>query len=262
MTFGKKNKIRFNFGKNWKNFLRKIDDNKINLAMASLNNLLGYNLKNKSFLDIGSGSGIFSLAARKLNMKVYSIDIDPESIKCTKALKNKYFRHDKDWTIKKISLLSKNFKQKINKNYKYIYCWGVAHHTGNMYQSFKKIISISQTKTKLVLAIYNKQFLKSYLWLKIKYLFNLNVFFKLLFILFFFPYFFLIRTILHKIKNKKDARGMNNWNDMIDWLGGYPYQFEKPSIIINFFKKNNFKLIKKNLCGDNLGCNEFVFEKQ
>lgn len=52
--------LRFEFGKNWKQFLQLIDDNRIEQAKKSLSEMLELkNFEGKSFLDIGCGSGLF-----------------------------------------------------------------------------------------------------------------------------------------------------------------------------------------------------------
>ena len=52
---------RFEFGKNWTAFLRVLDEERIANAVESLRDMLGVSsLEGLSFLDIGSGSGLFS----------------------------------------------------------------------------------------------------------------------------------------------------------------------------------------------------------
>jgi len=79
---------KFEFGKNWENFLKIIDEKRIKEAENSLKKLLNLeNLKGKSFLDAGCGSGLFSLAAKNLGAEVYSFDFDENAVNCTGKLK-------------------------------------------------------------------------------------------------------------------------------------------------------------------------------
>src|SRR6478672_3721344 len=89
---------RFEFGKNWKKFLSLLNEDKIKSAEQSLISYVG-DVKGKRFLDIGSGSGLFSLAARRLGAIVYSFDYDPQSVACTRELKQRYFPNDNNWNI-------------------------------------------------------------------------------------------------------------------------------------------------------------------
>src|SRR5258706_14951768 len=82
---------RFAFGKNWLQFLQVLDEERIAEAERSLLEALGVrDLKAKSFLDIGCGSGLFSLAARRLRARVRSFDYDPQSVACAVELKRRY----------------------------------------------------------------------------------------------------------------------------------------------------------------------------
>jgi 2-polyprenyl-6-hydroxyphenyl methylase/3-demethylubiquinone-9 3-methyltransferase len=106
---------RFEFGKNWRAFLSTLTDEKIENAKKSLVEMLGYNdLTGKTFLDVGCGSGLFSLVAMKLGATVHSFDFDPDSVKCAQVLKDKYFPEGK-WTIQEGSVLDKEFIRSLGK---------------------------------------------------------------------------------------------------------------------------------------------------
>jgi len=91
---------RFAFGENWNKFLGHLDDERIRQAEQSLCAMLNVkDLQGKRFLDMGSGSGLFSLAARRLGATVHSFDYDPQSVACTKELKRLYFSNDSDWKV-------------------------------------------------------------------------------------------------------------------------------------------------------------------
>jgi hypothetical protein len=94
---------RFEFGENWRRFLEVLDDDRIRVAEESLKAMLGVDsLTGKSFLDIGSGSGLFSLSAMRLGAeRVHSFDFDPSSVNCALELKRRYFPDEDRWTIER-----------------------------------------------------------------------------------------------------------------------------------------------------------------
>ena len=104
---------RFRFGKNWRKYLKYLSNEKIKIAEDSLLQMLDMkDLKEHKFLDIGSGSGLFSLAATNLGAEVYSIDFDPDSIACNEYLREKYYSNS-NWQIKEASVLDKEFLRTI-----------------------------------------------------------------------------------------------------------------------------------------------------
>src|SRR3989337_3230198 len=83
---------RFGFGKNWNSFLKSLNKDRIEQAEQSICEMLDVkDLNGIKWLDIGSGSGLFSLAARRLGAHVYSFDYDPESVACTEYLRSRFF---------------------------------------------------------------------------------------------------------------------------------------------------------------------------
>ena len=165
-------KERFNFGKNWKSFFNTVYDENIYSAEKSLKTLLNMeSLKGKTFLDIGSGSGLFSLAARNLGAKVTSFDYDPESVECTKEMKRKFANGDSDWEIKRGSVLDKHFLTTLRK-FDILYSWGVLHHTGDLWQALENITTCLKERGTLVISLYNDQGGSSRRWLLIKKIYN------------------------------------------------------------------------------------------
>jgi 2-polyprenyl-3-methyl-5-hydroxy-6-metoxy-1,4-benzoquinol methylase len=265
--------VRFEFGRNWKSFLQTLDEPRILAAEKSLKEMLDTgDLKGKRFLDAGCGSGLFSLAARRLGAAVHSFDADIESVECTQELKRRFFSNDsdKEWTIEKNSILDLRYLNSL-KLFDIVYSWGVLHHTGNMKQALENITHPVAPNGKLFIAIYNDQGRTSRCWSKIKRIYNLDpkvfrhVISGLAFIRLWGPT--LVRDLLRgrpgsTWKSYGRQRGMSPWHDVIDWVGGYPFEVAKPEGIFDFYHRKGFTLTKLKTCGGGHGCNEFVFENQ
>src|SRR5437868_5120896 len=126
---------RFEFGENWRRFLEQLTAERIADAEQSLRNVLELpDLEGRTFLDIGSGSGLFSLAARRLGARVFSFDYDPQSVACSLELRRRYFDGDPDWRIEEGSALDRDYIASLGQ-FDIVYSWGVLHHTGAMWNA-------------------------------------------------------------------------------------------------------------------------------
>ena len=264
---------RFEFGKNWRHFLAMLDNQRIVRAEESLKTMLEVeDLEGKSFLDIGSGSGLFSLAARRLGARVHSLDYDPHSVACTTELKARYFPGDDRWKIEEGSALDSDYLRSLGK-FEVVYSWGVLHHTGQMWRALENAQLPVAAGGKLFVAIYNDLGSKSARWKWIKRAYNdlprgLRTPFALMVIA---PEEgkSLLRSLillkpgayLRSWTQYDKNRGMSRWRDIIDWVGGFPYEVAKPEEIFDFYRARGFTLTKLKCGGVGLGCNEFVFVK-
>jgi len=259
--------ISFSFGENWKNYLNSLTIEKVQIAKQSLKDYLG-NIKGKTCVDIGSGSGLFSYSMYALGAKeVTSIDIDSFSVQCANYLKSKV-KNPERWNIYQGSILDKIFISQIGK-YDIVYSWGVLHHTGNIWEAIKNAASLVNDNGVFFLAIYNKT-KSSRFWLKVKKIYNLSpkIGKKLMnFLLFSVMYFILpllsIKNPLIKLKHYKKKRGMDPMTDVKDWLGGYPFEVATFDELIDFIKNlnPNFKLVKYNKVTSDAN-NELVFKNE
>ncbi len=261
---------RFEFGKNWGRFLSVLDDARIARAEASLREMLEVaDLAGRSFLDIGSGSGLFSLAARRLGARVHSLDYDPQSVACTTELRRRYFPEDDRWIVESGSALDADYLRALGQ-FDIVYSWGVLHHTGRMWQALDNAHLPVAPGGKLFVAIYNDTGSQSRRWQTIKRIYNelprpLRTPFALTVIA---PEEtkLMLRALLtlrpqeyvQRWTRYDQNRGMSRWYDIIDWVGGYPYEVARPEEIFDFYRARGFTLTKLKCGGVGLGCNEFV----
>lgn len=253
---------RFAFGQNWARFLELLDEQRIADAMESLRSgLETHTLEGRTFLDIGSGSGLFSLAARRLGARVVSFDYDPQSVACTRELKRRFFDGDEDWTVEQGSALDTEYVDRLGR-FDVVYSWGVLHHTGDMWSALANADRAVADAGRLFLAIYNYQPLFTGYWTFEKRMFNRYRLARPVFFAVHAIYPTLPRILLRWARRRRLERGMDIWRDLVDWLGGYPFEAARPEHIFDFYRSRGYRLNRLTTVGGRHGCNEFVFEKR
>ena len=264
---------RFDFGGNWSNYLQHVTPERRRVAEASLTEMLGPRaLDGKRFLDAGSGSGLFSLAAADLGAEVVSGDLDPSCVACALQLRESFHPETEDWKIRQLDLTDSRSLEELGE-FDIVYSWGVLHHTGSMWGALENVCGSVRPGGTLFVALYNDQGLKSRLWKLVKRTHQripepLKI-----------PYAVLVmlprelnslafsilgdggRSYLHSWTRYASARGMSRWHDLIDWVGGYPFEVSRPDQVFEFCRARGFTLRELRTTGGGIGCNQFVFER-
>lgn len=259
----KDDKITFSFGKNWQNLLKVINEDDFIRSRKDLERWFSnrIDLKDKDIIDIGSGSGIHSLMLYSMSpKKLYSFDFDPNSVAATKSLWEKS-GSPTNWLVNHGSILDVKYLSQLGK-YDLVYSWGVLHHTGSMWEAIKNASDMVKLDGHFLISIY--QGVKTYDYdLALKKQYNRAGYFgkkRLEFSKFIWP------LMKNRIKwrenpfawNQKAIRGMNTYHDIVDWLGGLPYEVASDEQIISFFKPLGFVLIEKDMSE---ACGTYLFKR-
>jgi 2-polyprenyl-6-hydroxyphenyl methylase/3-demethylubiquinone-9 3-methyltransferase len=222
---------RFRFGSNWARFLERVDDGRIAEAERSLRTFLDAdNLAGLRWLDVGSGSGLFSLAARRLGATVHSFDFDPDSVACTRALRQRFHPGDPGWTVERGSALDAE------------YMW--------------KAIDLACTTVKpggrLWLMIYLDEGLRSKFWRQVKRTYCSGRAGRAMVLVLCAPGLVLrsfaedAANLRHPLERyRRPGRGMSATHDLVDWLGGYPFEVARPDQVEAFCRDRGFRLLRR-----------------
>jgi 2-polyprenyl-3-methyl-5-hydroxy-6-metoxy-1,4-benzoquinol methylase len=262
-------KSHFSFGENWSQYAVMIDQARIEQAEESLLRLVGREaIQGHTFLDIGCGSGLFSLAAVRLGCKqLLAVDLDPKSVETTRRTLSQHAPNG-NWDCRNISVF--DLDPTALGTFETVYSWGVLHHTGAMYKAIAKAATMVAPNGMLTLALYAKTpfcgmwrvekriYSKSPRWLQkaieAAYIGAVR-----------------LRLALkgESLKNRREEywkqRGMDMYHDTRDWLGGYPYESISPNEAMKYMKELGFSPLRS-FCTPSIGllgtgCDEYSFTR-
>jgi SAM-dependent methyltransferase len=267
---------RFAFGENWQRFSEDLTEKQVRAAEQSLTEMLGdYSLVNRTLLDIGSGSGLFSLAAIRLGAdRVVSFDFDPASVSCAVDLRAELPADlAQRWFVEQGNAIEPSYMDGLGR-FDVVYAWGSLHHTGNLWGALGLTCARVNPGGRLFLSVYNDQGARSHGWHAIKRLYNslphsLRVPFVITVMMPFeiraaagYTVKLQTRQYLRAWKRGERARGMSRWHDLVDWVGGFPFEVAKPGDVLEFCRQRGFELLRLQTCGGGWGCNQYVFQRQ
>lgn len=261
--------MRFEFGKNWLDFIEKnYDPKQVEIAKACILNFMKRDdLNGLSFLDIGCGSGLHSSAALSAGVKeVFAFDYDPSSVEATKYIQ-KQVGSPENWKVEQGSVLDSDFMDKLPQ-YDMVYSWGVLHHTGDVWTAIKNAAEKVKPGGVFFIALYSADVQINptpEFWLEVKMKYVNSGWLKRRYLDWWYVWRFILGkkvanlpAFVKRISDHKKGRGMNIFTDIRDWLGGWPMEFVYDDEAVKFCEKLGFKL-EQIKTGE--ACTEFLFTR-
>jgi 2-polyprenyl-3-methyl-5-hydroxy-6-metoxy-1,4-benzoquinol methylase len=261
---------QFDFGANWSEFSDHAASRERALqARGQFASLLeGVALTDASFLDIGFGQGFSLLSARSLGARAVGCDINP---KCHEVIERNARLFPEAATgaipLQVGSILDEPVVRALRERpeaagggYDVVHSWGVLHHTGDMRRAVANAASLVRPGGHFVLAIYNRHW-SSLPWLAIKaaYVRSPRPVQRAL-VGALYPVIWLAKLAVTRRNPKAMDRGMDFYYDVIDWVGGYPYEYASVEEMRRLVGPG-FELVRAIPAKVPTGCNEMVFRR-
>lgn len=262
---------QFDFGQNWAEFsVNAATPERITQARADFANLMkGIELQRRSFLDIGFGQGFSLLSARSLGADVVGCDINP---KCHEVIqRNRLLFADANngrIPLQIGSILDNSTVEALRREqaahgqgFDIVHSWGVLHHTGDMRRAIANAASLVRPGGYFVIAIYNRHWSSvSWRWIKGFYM-QSPAWLQRLLVDALYPLIFVAKWLVTGKSPKRMERGMEFYHNVVDWVGGYPYEYASTDEIEQLCCSLGFSVVRVIPAIVPTGCNEFIFRK-
>lgn len=253
----------FDFGQNWQDYSTQfLDETRLQNAVESLKKILGRgDLCGLTFLDVGCGTGLFSIAASLLGAKkVVGVDVNPKCVAVSTQNAKRFTHPNSSLHFAVVSALDQTAMLSLG-HFDIVYAWGSLHHSGHMVEAIRNTSHCVAAKGIFVVAIYNKD-VTSPVWWWIKKIYNrLPSFLKVVANYFFVPVIYLAKLLVTRKNPLNKERGMSFYIDVVDWIGGYPYEYASCAEMEAMMSALDFHVVKTVPATTPIGCNEFVCVK-
>jgi 2-polyprenyl-3-methyl-5-hydroxy-6-metoxy-1,4-benzoquinol methylase len=259
----------FDFGENWSEFSQHaLTAERTSQARGHFGQLIGdLPLAGKSFLDIGFGQGLGLLTATACGARAVGCDINP---KCAQVLERNRSHFPDLPALPSVvvgSILDEKVLEDLRRHagradgYDLVHSWGVLHHTGDMDRAIQNAASLVAPGGHFILAIYNRHW-SSLPWRVIKRCYVTSPrWVQRVLIRIFFPIIYVAKWLVTGRNPRQQERGMDFYYDVIDWVGGYPYEYASRREIEVRLTPQGFSLLRFHAARVPTGCNEFVFRR-
>jgi 2-polyprenyl-6-hydroxyphenyl methylase/3-demethylubiquinone-9 3-methyltransferase len=263
---------QFDFGQNWSEFSANAATvERAAQARAHFSALMkGIELEGRSFLDIGFGQGFSLLSARALGAVTVGCDINPKCHEVIERNRPLFSGVADDSILLHVgSILDdatvevlRSMDSAAGRGYDIVHSWGVLHHTGDLRRALVNASSLVRPGGHFIVAIYNRHW-SSLPWLGIKVVYvHSPRWIQRLMIGALYPVIWVAKLMVTGKGPKNKERGMDFHYDVVDWVGGYPYEYATIGEVEEMCRPLGLHLVRAVPAIVPTGCNEFVFRKR